>query len=376
MKTKLILLTIVLTIVAIFAGCSLIGIWPSSVDVSDVNTDGFPTISAGLEMRGLDDGYFTKLSADDFPEEVTEYVYYGTKDDIGDLIQSVTFPLDVTVNMTEETSNVDVVFVFDTTGSMGGEISGMVESANDFADQLDTSGVDFTIGCVTFGDTYGNTLDSYYERPYLAPTTEVSDFKDFMNSLTATGGGDGAENFIDAIDYARTSTSGDNPEGSFQTQAGFTYRSDAKTVFVGVTDIYYQTPASPGNVSSYYADGGPYSSAVYNTIEDEIAHLQDDAIVMHVVSPSYYQDYYTDLAYQTGGVWIDMDSDFEDVVDSIGTTISSNYIIRFTTTDETLGTYRSISFWVGGVYVTIEYEIDAYGARSAKVISIPSNSNY
>ena len=48
--------------------------------------------------------------------------------------------------MTEGSSSVDVVFVFDTTGSMSGEISGMVDSANDFADALDYSGVDYRIG--------------------------------------------------------------------------------------------------------------------------------------------------------------------------------------------------------------------------------------
>lgn len=245
--------------------------------------------------------------------------------------------------MSETNSKVDVVFVFDTTGSMSGEISGMIDGANTFADTLDGSGVDYRIGCVTFGD--------------------------------ASGGGDGDENFIDAIDYTRTDKKDNNPEGSFQDQADFSYRRGAKVVFVGITDVLYQTPNAPGNVSSYYDDGGSYNSSVYNTIEDEIELLQNDEIVMHVVSPAYYKDYYKNLAYETGGVWIDMDYTFDSVIKTVGSSISSNYIIRFTTADDTLDAFRHISFNLADNEVIIEYSVTSEGRSIPTVRSAPLSSN-
>jgi len=374
-KNKMMLAMAAAAAVLAVAGCSLLGISPETIEATEMITDAFPTVTGGLEVRNLYGDYYTGLQESDFPERVTEYIYSGSSSS-GIPLGSVSIPLEVKASMTEGSSSVDVVFVFDTTGSMSGEISGMVDSANDFADALDYSGVDYRIGCVTFGDAYGNTSDGTGLREYLKPTSNASVFKEFMNSLSATGGGDGNENFIDAIDYARTSKwSGDNPEGSFQSQAGFTYRLGAKKVFVGVTDVTYQTPDFPGYVNYYYDAGGPYNSSVYNTLADEIEHLQDDGVTMHVICPEYYKDSYTDLAYETGGVWVNMDSDFSTVIDTVGTSISSNYIIRFTTTDETLDTFRSISFDVKGINVQIEYTITSAG-RSSEVISITPAANY
>ena len=390
MKRILIITSLILVVVIGFVGCEILGLTAEEIVVSEMITDAFPTVTGGLEIRNLYDGYYTGLDEDDFPSTVTENIYSGTSAG-GELLGTATFPLEVEINMSEGTSKVDVVFVFDTTGSMYGEIDGMVDGANAFADLLEDSGVNYRIGCVTFGDTYGNTgeadgeeYDGYdeeykeqYRRKYLAPVSDVEDFKDFMDSLEAFGGGDGNENFIDAIDYARTGIfSSTNPEGSFQGQALFSYRLGAKKVFVGITDISYQTPSSSGDVDYYYDAGGPYNSSVYNTIEDEIAALEDDNIVMHVVSPLYYKADYTKLAYDTGGVWIDMDSDFSSVISTVGSSISSNYIIRFTTTDETLDTFRRITFDLAGQNVIIEYAITASGRSSESIRVVPSSDNY
>ena len=47
---------------------------------------------------------------------------------------------------------VDVVFVFDTTSSMGGEIDGVINSSIAFAEQLRANNRDFRLGLVAFGD--------------------------------------------------------------------------------------------------------------------------------------------------------------------------------------------------------------------------------
>ena len=46
----------------------------------------------------------------------------------------------------------DVVFVFDTTSSMGGEIDGAIRSSVAFAEQLRAANRDFRLGFVAFGD--------------------------------------------------------------------------------------------------------------------------------------------------------------------------------------------------------------------------------
>lgn len=48
----------------------------------------------------------------------------------------------------------DVVFVFDTTGSMSGALTSVQSSIIDFADFLGKSGLDVQLGAVTFGDAF------------------------------------------------------------------------------------------------------------------------------------------------------------------------------------------------------------------------------
>lgn len=55
---------------------------------------------------------------------------------------------------------IDIVFVFDTTNSMGGEISELRATANKFATDLEASNIDYQLGLVEFRD-FPETCDGF-----------------------------------------------------------------------------------------------------------------------------------------------------------------------------------------------------------------------
>ena len=242
----------------------------------------------------------------------------------------------------------DIVFVFDTTGSMAGQIATMKTKVSSFAATLDASGIDYRLGCVTYGDEMGDTVDPSYSknRFYFAPSSSVAAFQSFINTLVAYGGWDAHENQIDALDYTRAaaSESGSNPEGSFQNQASFSYRSDAKKIFILITDIGFHTPTGtlpgPGDVLDFYDN-------VYNTLNEEIAKLNADNVTVHVVSSGsstdiFMRDEYQKLAADTGGLWFDITGNFSTIIDTIGDVITECYVVTYMTRDWTTGTTRDV----------------------------------
>ncbi|HCG64784.1 MAG TPA: hypothetical protein DEZ27_13585 [Sphaerochaeta sp.] len=295
------------------------------------NTIDFTITGVGTGLRGYDNFpsitlFVTpKNPADDMViPNLVEADFFDVIDDNGEAR-----PIEVTPRGAVTTSNkmADIVFVIDTTGSMGGYLSTMVTKAQDFADTLSGSDIDYRIGYVTFGD---DIRKSVHER--LAPTSNVDTFKTEIGYLTAYGGADGPENQIDAIDYARAGTgeTTSNPAGSFQNVLSFLYRDAAIRMFILITDIDYHIPGET------YSDVlGYYSTGVSNTVTQEIAKLNSSGSVCYVVAPSYYEDDYVSLATNTGGTFYDIGSDFAGIIDDIGEEITTrgDYMITFMTND-------------------------------------------
>lgn len=298
----------------------------------------------GTGMRGYDN--FPAITLFVTPKEkgtgalitgMQEADFFDVVDDNGEAR-----PMEVTPRgaVTTSAKKADIVFVIDTTGSMGGYLSTMTAKAQSFADTLSASDIDFRLGFVSFGDDIRKHLASdgpasgsyaypggYAER--LAPTSNTAAFKTAVGALTAYGGDDGPENQIDAMDYARTIDTDSNPWGSFQREMGFTYRKDAKVIFVLITDIGYNTPSSPGDV--FNIQGKP----VVNTLDGEIVKLNNSGVNCYVVGPSGYS--YDKLAEDTGGKFYPTGSDFATMIDDIGTTITTkgDYMIVFMSNDWT-----------------------------------------
>ena len=106
------------------------------------------------------------------------------------------------------TKNADIVFVFDTTGSMGEEISEMKNITKDFADGLSAAGIDYRFGLTEFrdfpvtcnGTVCGDANDfayTVYNGGVLSNSSSM--FKSWIDSLNASGGGDLPESTLAAL---------------------------------------------------------------------------------------------------------------------------------------------------------------------------------
>ena len=84
----------------------------------------------------------------------------------------------------------DIVFTFDTTGSMYGETSDAKSSINSFIDSVNESGASARYGLVGFKDETTIKQDL---------TSNKSDITSAVDSLSASGGGDGPEDSWDAL---------------------------------------------------------------------------------------------------------------------------------------------------------------------------------
>lgn len=90
---------------------------------------------------------------------------------------------------------IDLVFTIDTTGSMGGEIAAVRDNLNRILSTLEGRTTDFRVALVTYKDDPATGGDSgdYRSRVEVDFTTDVPAVRAGVNSLSASGGGDGPE---------------------------------------------------------------------------------------------------------------------------------------------------------------------------------------
>ncbi len=120
---------------------------------------------------------------------------------------------------------VDVAFIIDTTGSMGGYINTLKSTIHDILVNFSASGNDFAVGGVSFGDEI---------RDYRDMTKDFTGFESWIKTLTASGGGDTPENQLDAL-WKGTELKN--------------FRSDSLKVFILFTDAVYHTQGDGGNAN-------------------------------------------------------------------------------------------------------------------------------
>ena len=95
-------------------------------------------------------------------------------------------------------SQLDLVVVFDTTGSMVAFIRQLQQGFRTLSDSIESWGLDVKYGLVTYGD--------YYKFPLGTNLTDSADlFFEKIDSLWCTGGSDAPENALDALMAARDS---------------------------------------------------------------------------------------------------------------------------------------------------------------------------
>jgi hypothetical protein len=181
--------------------------------------------------------------------------------------------------------SVDIVFVFDTTGSMGEEISEMVAISKEFADNLAISGIDYQLGLTEFkdfpvtcdGNTCGDPTDFAYKVYGL--TGDAATFKSWIESLSASGGNDEPESSLAAMRHTVTDQS---------------WRSGGVSkIAILITDA---EPHLDGDCCNQEGD----------TLESVMSILTDNGVKVYVVGPDV--DSFRMMAFDTGGKFYEMGS--------------------------------------------------------------------
>lgn len=229
----------------------------------------------------------------------------------------------------------DIVFVFDTTGSMGSGLNSVQDSIISFSEYLDDAGLDVRLGAVTYGDAFDTVADvdspargeslrrdtppsfDTSVRPSFDLSTDFAAFQSFIADDSPRGGGDGPENGTGAVNAAYDELS---------------WRSGAQRIMIVITDICSHTDATFestfGTAASHWQPPAT---------EDLIDKLQGNATV-HVVGPEshFCGEEYPNMnvltgASGTGGAFYAWDgsSEFDLSTLPIAEAASGGYIVTF-----------------------------------------------
>jgi hypothetical protein len=175
---------------------------------------------------------------------------------------------------------VELVFVLDTTSSMGSAIDGVLASVDRFVNTLAESGLDLRIGGIAFGDEAPLATCRGDDAPYVGLTSRFGEgtaedpesFNHWLGNLSAShcgdGGGDGPENALDAIEF--TLGRDPVPDDAFPAEV-FAWSPNALRVLVVITDA----PQHQGD------QDGPVAHV---DLEQVRARVAGD-VVVHVVGP-------------------------------------------------------------------------------------------
>jgi len=227
---------------------------------------GFPDIDARLRVD-TPQGNGGDLTASDFAINEDN----GAGSDCGQTIENVAF---------ESGGAVDIVVVFDDTGSMSGPIDDLQDEVTSFTDDLESAGVDARYALVSFKDNAEVDTDF----------TTASNFKTAVNGLSASGGGDGSEDNVDAL--AVGTGNAQAQESDFEDPATgdelSAFRSGAQRVLIDITDVGAhdetddRTRFSQSDVEGFLNDGNFAYYAVapdatsYDVNKKDIADNVDD----------------------------------------------------------------------------------------------------
>ncbi len=269
--------------------------------------------------------------------DLTESNFAVCENGCGQTIESVAF---------ESGGAVDIVVVFDDTGSMFGPIDDLQDEVTGFTDDLEDEGVDARYALVSFKDNAEVDTDF----------TDAANFKTAVDGLSASGGDDASEDNVDALAVgtgnaqAQTTDTEDPPTGG-QLSA---FRPGAQRVLIDITDVGAhdetddRTRFSQSDVEGFLNDGNFAYYAVapdatgFDVNKKDIADNVDD------------------------GEWIefDFDADLSPVIDDITEDLTADaYVLSYTTTNPTTdGTTRAVDVEIDDPDEGVLYEQGSYSA--------------
>ena len=247
-----------------------------SVAITNIDISNFPLVKCFVSV--IDDA--TRQPATNLIS-----VNFDVKEEETDVISP-------TVRMIDRSAGAraDIVYVFDTTGSMGDEIETVKNRALAFADSLATSGIDYRLGLVTFGDEI-RSINNF--------TASAFEFKTWIEGLIADGGGDTKENALEGLAAA----------------ARLSFRDMTQKIIILITDADYHEQGESGDGTTNF------------TTDSIISLMREQITQVNVVGPDLRQ--YNQMAENTGGQFYPIDGDFSAIIRRIGDWITSQYVITY-----------------------------------------------
>lgn len=201
---------------------------------------------------------------------------------------------------------IDIVFVFDQTGSMQDEIDSVRDNCLYFADILKGSNMDYRLGLITFSDKIEKSFGF---------VSGVEDFKQKISSIRADGGGDEPENDLDALSAALK----------------FDFRKNAKIVFILITDAPYHQN----------------NSITPLTMLEVLKKIKLEGIRMYPITISIPQ--YAWMAKETEGEYFNIMSDFSSIIERLAVDLTAQYKISYITSNSSFdNTTRNIELKIKG----------------------------
>jgi hypothetical protein len=217
----------------------------------------------------------------------------------------------------------DIIFVFDTTGSMGDEIDEMRRAVITFSNAIADAGIDYNLGLTEYKDfpllelglECGELDDAAYTVHNDGILTDNNkEMSSWIESLKASGGNDVPEALLAALAH---------------TVKDQQWRADAHRIAIIITDA----PPHPDD-DDCNLEG--------NTLNGVLNKLLLAGIVTHVIGPD--EQSIRDIANETGGTFFDIDDirdgkkSITDILSTIAELISCTYHIRaaFGYKDDTL----------------------------------------
>lgn len=193
----------------------------------------------------------------------------------------------------------DIVFIIDTTGSMGSKISDVKSNIEAFADSLSSRGVDFQLGLVVYGDTLpsqgGNPVVNF---PF---TNDIDAFKANLDAMPNYGGRDGPESGLESIM--------DTTKGALT----FPFRSSASTQFIVVTDADVHDDMDASNPSTLNID----------TVASDLQAADVKTTVVGTIGGTP-QTEWEKITTATGGSYFDINGAFSDLLATYADTVAED----------------------------------------------------
>jgi len=261
----------------------------SIVDITGINAVNFPYILS----------YVTVNTTDGRSGELTETDFKVYEDD--ELMNITSFSF---TDSSDKTS-LDLVIVFDDTGSLVGEIGDMKEKIHGLTESISAANIDCRYSLISFKDSV------VVQQEW---TSDPAVIRKAIDSLTAEEGFDDPEVNLDAI----------------ETALGFGFRPDAQHMILDITD----------STTHYRGDGTRFSKY---TIPETADHLLDNGTSFILVGPTTVPGVFNEnndkreLIKSLGGSGLFIDihgDDFSAILDRIQGVITQTYIIGYYTPDE------------------------------------------